>query len=718
MVVNVLVELSNKNIDKTFDYLVPSFLVDKAKIGVRVIVPFGNMTLEGFILDNKDSDRTDLKEIIDIVDDDIVLTDELLELGKKISNETLSTLISAYQTMLPKALKAKHNTKVNKKYVKYYYLNPDININDFKLTDKQLEIINKLCNKKLKIDELDVSTTRINTLVNKNIIIEEKVEEYRLNIENKDINKIKLNEEQQRVVDDVISYKHYQPFLLHGVTGSGKTEVYMEIIADKLKQDKTSIVLLPEISLTPQIVDRFLKRFGSRIAILHSRLSDGEKYDEYRKISRGEVDIVIGARSAIFAPLKNIGAIIIDEEHSTTYKQENNPKYNAIDVALIRAKTHDAVVVLGSATPSLESFSKALKGIYKLEKLEHRANGQVMPNIEIVDMNKEKNKMSNFSKLLHDKIIEKLSNNEQIILFLNRRGYASFVMCSNCGYVEKCPNCDISLTYHKSSETLRCHYCGYGNKLNIMCPECHEKSLKPLGTGTEKIEEEIEKEFNARVIRMDLDTTSKKGAYVKIINDFKDHKYDILLGTQMISKGLDFPNVTLVGVINSDISLMFPNFRSSEYTYQLLSQVSGRSGRGKIPGDVIIQTRNPDHYAIKYAKTNNYIGFYKEEMKIRRTLSYSPYYYLVSIKVISKKYELARDESSKIGSYLKQNLNNSIVLGPSIANVFKINNNFRFNLIIKYKQESNLYKTLEEILDHYKSFNNIKIDIDINPSNI
>ena len=390
MVVNVLVELSNKNIDKTFDYLVPSFLVDKAKIGVRVIVPFGNMTLEGFILDNKDSDRADLKEIIDIVDDDIVLTDELLELGKKISNETLSTLISAYQTMLPKALKAKHNTKVNKKYVKYYYLNPNININDFKLTDKQLEIINKLCNKKLKIDELDVSTTRINTLVNKNIIIEEKVEEYRLNIENKDINKIKLNEEQQRVVDDVISYKHYQPFLLHGVTGSGKTEVYMEIIADKLKQGKTSIVLLPEISLTPQIVDRFLKRFGSRIAILHSRLSDGEKYDEYRKISRGEVDIVIGARSAIFAPLKNIGAIIIDEEHSTTYKQENNPKYNAIDVALIRAKTHDAVVVLGSATPSLESFSKALKGIYKLEKLEHRANGQVMPNIEIVDMNKEK----------------------------------------------------------------------------------------------------------------------------------------------------------------------------------------------------------------------------------------------------------------------------------------------------------------------------------------
>ena len=718
MVVNVLVELSNKNIDKTFDYLVPPFLVDKAKIGVRVIVPFGNMTLEGFILDNKDSDRTDLKEIIDIVDDDIVLTDELLELGKRISNETLSTLISAYQTMLPKALKAKHNTKVNKKYVKYYYLNPDININDFKLTDKQLEIINKLCNKKLKIDELDVSTTRINTLVNKNIIIEKKVEEYRLNIENKDVNKIKLNEEQQRVVDDVISYKHYQPFLLHGVTGSGKTEVYMEIIADKLKQGKTSIVLLPEISLTPQIVDRFLKRFGSRIAILHSRLSDGEKYDEYRKISRGEVDIVIGARSAIFAPLKNIGAIIIDEEHSTTYKQENNPKYNAIDVALIRAKTHDAVVVLGSATPSLESFSKALKGIYKLEKLEHRANGQVMPNIEIVDMNKEKNKMSNFSKLLHDKIIEKLSNNEQIILFLNRRGYASFVMCSNCGYVEKCPNCDISLTYHKSSETLRCHYCGYGNKLNIMCPECHEKSLKPLGTGTEKIEEEIEKEFNAKVIGMDLDTTSKKGAYVKIINDFKDHKYDILLGTQMISKGLDFPNVTLVGVINSDISLMFPNFRSSEYTYQLLSQVSGRSGRGKIPGDVIIQTRNPDHYAIKYAKTNNYIGFYKEEMKIRRTLSYSPYYYLVSIKVISKKYELARDESSKIGSYLKQNLNNSIVLGPSIANVFKINNNFRFNLIIKYKQESNLYKTLEEILDHYKSFNNIKIDIDINPSNI
>ena len=718
MVVNVLVELSNKNIDKTFDYLVPQELEEKIGIGKRVTVPFNNITLEGFILDTKNNYDGELKSIISVNDEEVILNEELIELGKEIRKKTLSTLISAYQTMLPKAYKASIKSNINKKLVKYLELN-NVDISNIK-KDSQLEIINYLKeNGKSKITDLsNYSKSSINTLIKNNIIKFTLEEEYRINKEVESTSKIKLNSEQQKVVDTIINDKYSNTYLIHGVTGSGKTEVYMEIIADNIKNNKSSIVLVPEISLTPQIVERFYKRFGSKIAILHSRLSDGERYDEYRKITRGEVDIVIGARSAVFAPLKNIGSIIIDEEHSTTYKQENNPKYNTIDVALLRAKYHNAKVILGSATPSLESYSKAIKGVYKLLELKNRATGINMPNIEIIDMNKEKNKISYFSKRLHDKIIEKLNNKEQIILFLNRRGYASFVLCNNCGYVEKCPHCDISLTYHKTSNMLRCHYCGYASKLREVCPNCHEKSITPLGVGTQKIEEEIAKEFKARVVRMDLDTTSKKGAHEKIITDFGNGKYDILLGTQMIAKGLDFPNVTLVGIINSDISLMFPNFRSSEYTFELLSQVSGRSGRGEKSGDVIIQTHNPDHYAIKYAKDNNYLDFFKTEMKIRRELKYSPYYYLVSIKIISKDYGLAKDEINKVSNILHKKLNNSIILGPSIANVFKVNNQFRFNIIIKYKYEENLYPTLIELQEHYMINSKIRLDIDIDPINV
>ena len=717
MVVNVLVELSNKNIDRTFDYHVPTILENKIEIGKRVIVPFGSMTLEGFILGISDtSELSDLKEVIDITDEEVILNDELLELGRNISRITLSTLISSYQCMLPKALKASNKTNINKKYIKYVYLNKDIDLSNIKISPKQQEILDQIKDK-TKESDIKGSSSSIKTLIKNKILVEEEIEEYRVNNYEENTFKIKLNEEQQKVVDR-INNSTSETFLLHGVTGSGKTEVYMEVIADRIKKGEQSIVLVPEISLTPQIVNRFYKRFGSRIAVLHSRLSDGERYDEYRKIMRGEVDIVIGARSAVFAPLKKIGAIIIDEEHSTTYKQESNPKYNTIDIALLRQKTHNCVIVLGSATPSLETYSRALKGVYKLLELKTRANKKPMPKVSIVDMNKEKNKSSYFSKLLHDEIIDKLSKNEQIILFLNRRGYSSFVSCNNCGYVEKCPNCDISLTYHKSSDTLRCHYCGYGNKRKNRCPECGEDSLRLLGVGTEKIEEEIAKEFDATVVRMDLDTTSKKGAHNKIIEDFKNHKYDILLGTQMIAKGLDFDNVTLVGVINADTSLLFPNFRSSEYTYQLLSQVSGRSGRGDKEGEVIIQTHNPEHYAIIFSKNNDYLSFFKKEMSIRRELSYSPYYFMTSIKIISKDYELARNESIKVGDYLKTNLENTIVLGPSIANVFRINNTYRFNIILKYKKDNKLYDTLLKLQEHYASNSKVKLDIDINPVNI
>ena len=720
MVANVLVELSNRNIDKTFTYNIPNELENLIKVGIRVLVPFGKQTLEGFVLSISENTNSEieLKDIIKPIDDEVILNEELLELGKFIKRKTLSTLISAYQVMLPKALKADKKTKINKSYESNIIIKDEKLLKDYKLTDKQKIIIDEIRNGKNDKKHLkDLAASSLTTLLNKGILEEVLSEKYRLSIENKkEYKKVELNDEQKNAVNTVLSdLDKSNTYLLYGVTGSGKTEVYMEIIDAMLLQGKTAIVLVPEISLTPQMVERFSSRFKENIAILHSRLNDGEKYDEYRKIARGEVKIVIGARSAIFAPLKNIGVIIIDEEHTTSYKQESTPKYNAIDIAVERAKYHNAQVVLGSATPTLESFAKVIKGIYKLIELKKRANNKALPTVTLVDMNKEKNRNNHFSKTLIQEIQNTLDRKEQVILLLNRRGYSSFVTCSNCGYVSKCPNCDITLTYHKTSDMERCHYCGYATKRKEVCPECHEKAIEQLGYGTEKIEEELKSLFNARVIRMDLDTTGTKGAHEKIISAFRNQEYDILLGTQMIAKGLDFANVTLVGVINADTSLMIPNFRSSEYTFDLLSQVSGRSGRGEKKGTVIIQTFNQDHYAIKLAKTHDYMAFFKEEMKIRKTLQYPPYCFLVSIKVISKDYNLAQTESNLIAKRLRENLLNSTVLGPSIGSTFKINNTYRFGIIIKYKKEDNLYPFLEKMLDYYKINDKIRLDIDFNP---
>ncbi len=724
MIAEVLVEISSKNIDRVFDYIIPERLQNNIQIGIRVTVPFGHQILEGFVLNIKNKiEISEMKEIIDIVDDDIVLNDELLELGKKMQKDTLATLISCYQVMLPKALKASNGTVVPKKMLKIIELNIDnSDIPSYTFNEKQKIIIDTvLKNKKVNKIELNkISISALKTLLNKKILKETIEEVYRFETKGSaEIFKYPLTAEQSKVVNTILKDNGKEvTYLLHGVTGSGKTEVYMELIENMLKQGKSSIVLVPEISLTPQLVERFKKRFAENIAILHSKLSEGEKYDEYRKIARGEVKIVIGARSAVFAPLTNIGLFVIDEEHTPSYKQDNNPKYNAIDIAIERSKYHHSLVVLGSATPSLTTYAKALKGIYKLVSLPNRIGNRTLPNVEIIDMNQERKKGRYFSDKLIEAIKMRLDKKEQIILLLNRRGYSSFITCSNCGHVEKCPSCDITLTYHKSSNMLRCHYCGYATKYSITCPKCHEDAMKNLGVGTEKIEEELHKMFDCRVVRMDYDTTSKKGAHEKIINDFKDYKYDILLGTQMIAKGLDFANVTLVGVINADTSLMIPNYKSSEDTFQLLCQVSGRSGRGDKKGEVIIQTFNPDHYAIYLAKNHNYSSFFKAEMNIRKKLGYPPYYYLVSIKIISSDYELAKNEANKIAHNLNNNLTASIILGPSISNIFKVNNNYRFQIIIKYKKEDKLYMTLNKIIDYYKSNNKIKIDIDFNPNQI
>lgn len=725
MVASVLIEYNVKSLNRRFDYLVPESLNNIIKIGNKVLVPFGKTKVEGFVLglSNEIDNSLEYKEIIDIIEKDFYLKEDLINLGVFMSNKTLSNLISCYQIMLPTALKASQKSDaINRKYETYVYLNKDINIENYiKLNQrkkKEIEILDILIDNKLLKKELNCSS--LNNLIKNKIVLEERVEVNRgifyLPEDKKDI---ELTDVQKETFDSIVKDENNKVFLLRGVTGSGKTEIYIKLIEENIKKGKTAILLVPEISLTPQIVSRFKSVFGDSVAVLHSRLSDGEKYDEYRRIMSGEVSVVVGARSAVFAPLDNIGIIIVDECQSSTYKQENTPKYNGIDVAIERSRMYNGICVLGSATPLLEQYAKAYKGVYKLIELTKRVSSN-LPKIELIDMTVEAKKR-NFiiSSKLDYKIKEALFKKEQVILLLNRRGYSTFISCSNCGYVYKCPNCDISMIYHKSTNNLICHYCGNQHKMTTVCPECQEDAIKDLGLGTEKLEELIKAKYpNARILRMDADTVTKKGSYENKIEAFKNHEYDILIGTQMISKGLNFPDVTLVGILNIDASLSIPDFRSGERTFELLTQTSGRSARYEKEGTVLIQTYNPDNYVFKYVLKNDYVSFFNYEMTIRRKLSYPPYFNIALLKIISEDYENARDESKKIKKYLENKLGNEfIILGPSTSRIFKLKNKYYFQIIIKYKYDNNLMEVLKEIDNNYIS-GNVRIDVDINPINV
>ncbi len=713
MVAEVLIEI--EKLDKTFTYLIPSNL--DIQIGIRVLVPFGNKRLEGFVVNIKDEIPTEykLKEIINLVDAKPILNKELLKLGNYLSKKTLCTLTSAYQTMLPSALKANINNKTNKKTVIYLKKTKDY----IPKTANEKEIMNLLNNSDITLTEANkISTYTVKKLIEKEIISKYEKEVYRLEEETlpKDEEK-QLTKEQQEVIKK-INLNQFKPYLLHGVTGSGKTEVYMQLIKKVINNNKQALVLVPEISLTPQLVETFKKRFGNNIAILHSHLSNGEKYDEWRRIVKDEVNIVIGARSAVFAPLTNIGIIIIDEEHSNTYKQENNPRYSAIDIGLYRAKYYNCPLILGSATPSIESYTRAKTNIYELLEMKNRVNNN-LPKVTLIDMKEEiKKKNTIFSELLKNKINEKLNNNEQVIILLNRRGYTTITTCSNCGFTHKCPNCDIPLTYHLKSKKMVCHYCNYETNKLFKCPSCGSKHINERGMGTEKLEEEVKKEFSkAKVIRMDVDTTRTKQAHKKIITDFENEKYNILIGTQMIAKGLDFPKVTLVGVLNGDASLNIPDFRSGERTYQLLNQVAGRAGRSNLLGEVIIQAFNTEHYSLICAKNHDYLSFYNEEMKIRKVLKYPPFYNLCLIKVQGKNATICEEESDKIVAYLKDNLQEEFILGPTTAIIPKINNIYYYQIIIKYKDTKKIYPYLKFISNKYQN-NKVTVGIDFNPNKI
>ena len=538
---------------------------------------------------------------------------------------------------------------------------------------------------------------------------------------------LSLNAEQQVAVETIlqsVQEQQSQTYLLEGITGSGKTEVYLQVIAEVLNQGKTAIMLVPEISLTPQMVQRFKSRFGEHVAVMHSGLSQGEKYDEWRKIERGEAEVVVGARSAIFAPIENIGVIIIDEEHEASYKQEETPRYHARDLAIWRSEYHHCPVVLGSATPSLESRARAQKNVYQRLRLTQRANqAATLPTIDVVEMRQEveNGNVSSFSMSLQEKLQERLEKNEQSVLLLNRRGYSSFVMCRDCGYVLPCPNCDISLTLHMDSKTMKCHYCGHEERIPYRCPNCGQDKIRYYGTGTQKVEEELQTLLpDSRILRMDVDTTRRKGAHEKILRTFGEGQADILLGTQMIAKGLDFPNVTLVGVLNADTALNLPDFRSSERTFQLLTQVSGRAGRAEKPGEVIIQSFNPEHYAIQLAKAQDYEDFYTKEMYIRHRGDYPPYYFTVQITASHPEENEAAKQMFQIATKLKQGLSpQAILLGPTPNAIMRVNNRYFYQVIIKYKQEPMLQPLLKEILTDTQraTARGLKLSIDAEPMN-
>lgn len=610
--------------------------------------------------------------------------------------------------------------KLGKKMIKYVALvNPNLDLTPFKRAVKQKQVIEYLMGqsqpilKSTLMEELQLTHSIVKTLVDKKVIEEIEVEAYRdpyADMMHSPSKALQLNEEQQVAVTTVAhacEQKAHDIFLLHGITGSGKTEVYLQMIENVLAEGKQAIMLVPEIALTPQIAGRFKSRFQNKVAVLHSALSMGEKYDEWRKILKQEVQIVVGARSAIFAPFKEVGIIIIDEEHEATYKQEEAPRYHAIEVAKQRAITHRCPVVLGSATPSLESFARAQKGVYRLLTLSKRAVATAtLPTVKLIDM-REQTALSDqmiLSEELKEAIASRLERQEQVVLLLNRRGYSNFMQCRECGEVVNCPNCDVSLTYHKPNQKLKCHYCGFERWILKRCPACQSEELRFFGLGTQKVEEYLQIQFpRARMMRMDVDTTSKKGSHQELISAFERKEADILIGTQMVGKGLDFPDVTLVGVLAADLMLHLSDFKAAERTFQLLTQVAGRAGRHELEGEVLIQTYSPEHYVMKCVVEQNYYKFYVEEMKMRRRFGYPPYYYLASVMMSSEDYNELIRACDKVNQYLRHQLGHRcLIIGPTMPYVGRINQRFRMYFMIKYKQEPRLRAILAQLLSYFQ----------------
>lgn len=802
-IASIIVDNRSKEVDKSFDYIIPEEMDTLVKVGMRVVVPFGggNKYIEGYIINIKDEsefDRGRLKSIADLIDATIYFDEEMLSLAYFLRSRYISTLGETFKMIMPSGinvkeslyiklndnidnidnrLRIKHSNlikllnssteyvpfksnsssgitramlysgeidgilnikremkqSVNKKITEVYKISDYEKAMDFikdgnKKYRKQIEVLNRIIDngEGLTIGELckkyECSSSVIKGLEIKGLLIRVSVEIYRNPSDKKYVfDSVELTIEQKSAIKSILdNYKNGKPVtLIHGVTGCGKTEVYLNLVQRVIKQGYGAIVMVPEIALTPQTLERFKGRFGEVVAILHSRLSDGERYDEWRRIKGGTVKVVVGARSAVFAPVKNLKLIVIDEEHEYSYKSEVTPKYLTHEVAEFRIKSNNGLLLLGSATPSLDSYYKALSGEYGLVEINKRINNKKLPEVRIINMCDELKggNKSIFSMELYDSIKSNLEKGEQTILFLNRRGHSTFISCRSCGYVSKCTNCDVSLTYHAQSNKLMCHYCGFEYDIPKICPKCGSKYIKFFGTGTEKIEMEIKRGFpKARILRMDLDTTRKKGEHERIYNEFKEHNGDILIGTQMISKGMDFKDVTLVGIIAADTTLNLPDFRAAERTFQLLTQVSGRAGRGEVEGKVIVQTYDPDHYSIQLASRHDYINFYNKEIEFRRILNNPPFSDILYIVLTSESEELLINTCMKIAGEIQNIIDGGRVemLGPAPCSISKIKKLYRWHIMLKGNSFP-YYKRMDELLHSLIPINKVNYSIDMNP---
>lgn len=654
----------NLPIDNTFHYAIPAEFSDTIEIGKRVRVPFGNKEKIGHVVgfsDKADVEKT--KNITTVIDKEPILSPHMFELAKWISETYLCSLGEALNAMIPAALK-KGKTEIKERR---------------------------------KGQETEPPS-------------EERDRPHELNIE---------QDTALKSVLDKIEKKMHRTFLLHGITASGKTEVYLQAIERVLKKGKTSIVLVPEIALTPQTVDRFKSRFGDLVAVIHSALTGSVKYREWKKIKDGEAKIVVGARSAIFSPMKNLGLIIVDEEHETSYKQEDTPRYHARDVALMRGKLSECPVILGSATPSLESYYLAVKKVYELVRLTKRIDDIDLPVVKIVDMRMElatRRKIVMFSRMLVDSIQNVLAKGRQAMIFLNRRGFSTYVNCKKCGLVLRCKKCDSTLVFHYQTKKMLCHYCNFSIPPPDICPKCKSSYMKYFGIGTEKVESELSRLFpGARITRMDTDSTAKRGSHEKILNEFKKHNIDILVGTQMIAKGHDFPRITLVGVVNADVTLNIPDFRASERTFNLLTQVAGRAGRSAEGGEVIVQTYAPDHYAVRAASKHDYEKFYEEEIGTRKEFAFPPFTHLVKITVRSRREENAIKAAEELKKFLETKMKDAEIIGPAPSPIARVRGYFRWNVILKGKNRSILSDTLGKAMKSYRRPAGVITTVDVDP---
>lgn len=736
---NIIIDISHEKLDRTFQYKIPEQLQQSLTVGMQVLVPFGKggRTIKGYVVELTDMaeyDVSKLKSIVAICENSVPIESHLIALAAWIKKNYGGTMNQALKTVIPikqKTVRKEKRTvclnigmeeaKEKLAQFKKKHSVARVRLLEALLRDGELpyEVVTQKLNVTLSVvralEQLGIVKIKSEEIY-RNPVKEQEKEQYRLS----------LNESQKEASNTILSDFNqgiHKTYLLHGVTGSGKTEVYMELISEVIKKGKQSIVLIPEIALTYQTLMRFYRRFGDRVSILNSRLSAGERYDQMLRAKRGEIDIMIGPRSALFTPFSNIGLIIIDEEHEASYKSETVPRYHARETAIARAKMVGASVVLGSATPSVESYEKALRGEYVLLQMPERITKKPLPKAHVVDLRTElkEGNRSILSRKLQELMEERLQRKEQIMLFLNRRGMSGFVSCRLCGHVIKCPHCDVALSLHNNGKMV-CHYCGYEQSVVTRCPQCGSSYISAFKAGTQKIEMIVKKRFpQASVLRMDADTTKKKDGYEKILSAFANREADILIGTQMIVKGHDFPNVTLVGVLAADLSLYVSDYRASERTFQLLTQAAGRAGRGDKPGEVVIQTYQPNHYSVVTAANQDYETFFKQEMEYRKMLCYPPVWHMLVVLVAAKE----EGRVIALAKQLKQivaekKVPDLFLVGPADAAIARVNDIYKKVLYLKHENYEVLISMkdlMEQFLNENGKFGDIMVQFDFNPMN-